>query len=45
MATLPRQATEDTLPARLGLLARALEQKFLGKDEVIRLLLVAAVAG
>ena len=45
MATLPRQATEDTLPARLGLLARTLEQKFLGKDEVIRLLLVAAVAG
>ncbi len=45
MATLPRQAIEDTLPSRLGQLARALEERFLGKDEVIRLLLVAAVAG
>jgi MoxR-like ATPase len=35
----------DTLPTRLTQLAHGLEQRFLGKDEVIRLLLVAAVAG
>ena len=33
------------LVARLGLLAKSLEQSFLGKDEVIRLLLIAIVAG
>jgi len=44
MAAQP-QAPLDTLPARLGQLARALQDRFLGKDEVIRLLLVAAIAG
>jgi MoxR-like ATPase len=37
--------TQDNLPARLSQLARALEQRFLGKDEVIRLLLIAVLAG
>jgi MoxR-like ATPase len=37
--------TQDSLPARLSQLARALEQRFLGKDEVIRLLLIAVLAG
>jgi MoxR-like ATPase len=32
-------------PQRLFALARALEERFVGKDEVIRLLLVSAVAG
>jgi MoxR-like ATPase len=36
---------QDTLPTRLGQLGRALEARFLGKDEVIRLLLVATLAG
>ena len=36
---------DDTLPARLAQLARALEARFLGKDEVIRLLLIAVLAG
>ena len=36
---------QDTLPSRLGQLGRALEARFLGKDEVIRLLLVATIAG
>jgi MoxR-like ATPase len=35
----------DSLPSRLAQLARGLEERFLGKNEVIRLLLVAAVAG
>src|SRR6201986_1780692 len=35
----------DNLPARLAQLARALESRFLGKDEVIRLLLIATLAG
>src|SRR5947209_13722124 len=43
MAAVPQQ--HDTLPARLGQLARALEARFLGKDEVIRLLLIAVLAG
>jgi MoxR-like ATPase len=34
-----------TLPARLAQLARSLQDRFLGKDEVIRLLVVAAIAG
>src|SRR5260221_9628789 len=33
------------LPVRLGQIARTLESRFLGKDEVIRLLLIAVVAG
>jgi len=44
MAVAP-QIQQDSLPSRLSQLARALEERFLGKDEVIRLLLVAAVAG
>src|SRR5258708_21867471 len=45
MAALPQQAPLETLPSRLVQLAHALEQRFLGKDEVIRLLLVATIAG
>ena len=37
---------EDTLPSRLAQqLARSLQERFLGKEEVIRLLVVAAIAG
>jgi MoxR-like ATPase len=36
---------QEDLPSRLAALARALEQRFLGKDEVVRLLLVATIAG
>src|SRR5215471_277736 len=35
----------NALPNRLAQLARALESRFLGKDEVIRLLLIATIAG
>src|SRR5512140_1036730 len=35
----------NALPVRLAQLARALESRFLGKDEVIRLLLIAVLAG
>src|ERR1700685_753044 len=45
MAVAPKTAPEDSLPARLALLARGLQERFLGKDEVIRLLIVAAIAG
>ena len=45
MAVAPQVAEEEALPARLGQLARALQSRFLGKDEVIRLLLVATLAG
>src|SRR5580658_883152 len=45
MAAQPQAAAQDTLPARLGQLARALQDRFLGKDEVIRLLLIATLAG
>ena len=38
---LPR----EPLPARLAQIAHALSERFLGKDEVIRLLLIALVAG
>jgi MoxR-like ATPase len=44
MAVAPT-VRQESLPTRLGQLARGLEDRFLGKDEVIRLLLVAAVAG
>jgi MoxR-like ATPase len=44
MAALPQQGP-GTLPSRLAQLARVLEERFLGKDEVIRLLLVAVIAG
>ena len=33
------------VPTRLRALARELEQRFIGKDEVIRLLLISVVAG
>ena len=33
------------LPSRLARLARTLEDRFLGKDEIVRLLLVATIAG
>src|SRR3977135_3274553 len=45
MAAQPQQAQKDPLPARLAQLAHALEQRFLGKDEVIRLLIIATIAG
>jgi MoxR-like ATPase len=45
MAVAPQTVQEDPLPPRLAQLARALQSRFLGKDEVIRLLLVAAIAG
>src|SRR5215472_7290769 len=45
MAALPQEAPHDTLPSRLAQLARELEERFLGKSEVIRLLLVAVLAG
>jgi MoxR-like ATPase len=45
MAAVPQQASQGTLPSRLAQLARALEDRFLGKNEVIRLMLVAAIAG
>src|SRR5215468_7023452 len=48
MLSLPLMAAaqqQDTLPARLAQIARSLESKFLGKEEVIRLLLIATIAG
>jgi MoxR-like ATPase len=45
MAAVPQQVPHDALPSRLAQVARALEDRFLGKNEVIRLLLVAALAG
>src|SRR5271168_3495141 len=45
MAVVPQQLPHETLHTRLTLLARELQDRFLGKDEVIRLLLIAAIAG
>jgi MoxR-like ATPase len=45
MAVVPQQLPQESLPTRLTLLARELQDRFLGKDEVIRLLLIAAIAG
>ncbi|MDP9037264.1 MAG: AAA family ATPase [Myxococcota bacterium] len=45
MVASAEQFPEDTLPSRLAQLARALQDRFLGKDEIIRLLLVSAIAG
>src|SRR5271155_3327415 len=45
MAVAPKNVPQDTLPSRLAQLARSLQDRFLGKDEVIRLLIVAAIAG
>src|SRR5512140_1753813 len=36
---------QDSLPVRLAMIAQQLEARFLGKEEVIRLLLIATVAG
>jgi len=41
----PPPAPTESLPARLALLGQSLEHMFLGKDEVIRLLLIATLAG
>jgi MoxR-like ATPase len=45
MAVAPQQVQEDSLASRLGRLARALEDRFLGKEDAIRLLVVTAIAG
>jgi MoxR-like ATPase len=45
MAVAPKTISEDSLPSRLAQLARALQGRFLGKDEVIRLLIIASIAG
>ena len=45
MAAPMQGAPLDPLPARLGRLGGALQERFLGKDEVIRLLLIATIAG
>src|SRR5579871_4032155 len=42
---LDADAQADSLPLRLGKLARVLQDRFLGKDELIRLLVVAAISG
>src|SRR5437763_221011 len=44
MATAPQQQAAP-LTTRLAMIAQALEARFLGKEEVIRLLLIATVAG
>jgi len=44
MAVAPQEVQKD-LPSRLVRLARSLEQRFLGKDETIRLLIIATIAG
>ena len=45
MAALLCEGEHEELRARLASLARALEDRFLGKDEIIRLLLIATIAG
>jgi MoxR-like ATPase len=45
MAVVTKPVPEDSLPSRLAQLARALQERFLGKDEVIRLLIIASIAG
>src|SRR5262249_34488641 len=45
LARMAAAQQHDTLPVRLAQIGRTLETRFLGKDEVIRLLLVAAIAG
>jgi MoxR-like ATPase len=44
MAVAP-QEVQTELPTRLAMLARSLEDRFLGKGEIVRLLLVATIAG
>jgi MoxR-like ATPase len=45
MAATSPVGPADNLPPRLAHLARVLESRFLGKEEVIRLLLIAVIAG
>jgi MoxR-like ATPase len=45
MTMTAARPTTDSLPRRLAQLAKSLESRFLGKDEVIRLLLIATIAG
>src|SRR5580704_6867451 len=45
MTMTAARPTPQSLPRRLAELAKNLEGRFLGKDEVIRLLLIATVAG
>ena len=45
MALASQPEPVDSLASRLAQLGRSLEGRFLGKEEVIRLLLVAVVAG
>jgi MoxR-like ATPase len=45
MAAQPCDDEHEGLRARLLALARALEGRFLGKDEIVRLLVVATIAG
>src|SRR6476659_7840235 len=45
MAQMQPAAAAAPLPIWLAQIARILESRFLGKDEVIRLLLIAVVAG
>jgi MoxR-like ATPase len=40
-----KEVQDDSLASRLGRLARALEDVFLGREEAIRLLVVTAIAG
>src|ERR1700722_5131587 len=42
---LDADAQADSLPTRLARLAQVLEDRFLGKDELIRLLVLAGIAG
>jgi MoxR-like ATPase len=45
MGAAPTEVHRESLARRLADLARVLERRFLGKNEVIRLLVVAAIAG
>jgi MoxR-like ATPase len=45
MAVAAKPVPSDSLHSRLGQLGRSLESRFLGKEEIIRVLLVAVIAG
>src|SRR5260370_10037112 len=45
MAAVTQEVREDSLLLRLKKLARALESRFLGRDEAMRLLVITAMAG
>jgi MoxR-like ATPase len=45
MAVAPKPVPSDSLHSRLAQLGRSLESRFLGKEEIIRVLLVAVIAG